>query len=244
MEEIFTDYVSSNYDMDDYNIKYKYNHSIRVGKICEALAYALKFNEEDTYIIKTIGLLHDIGRFEQLKLTGSYNDTDFDHGAYGAMLLFKDGLIEKFEVDPKYYDCIEFAILNHNKYEISATDDERKLMFVKLIRDADKIDIFDAYTYLKAYSISNIEDDVTNEVSIQFRKHETINSKIRKTKADLLLSIIAFVYDINFTESLEIIDEQNYLDELYNQIDNRERFLEYFEYAKDYIKERIDKNAR
>lgn len=242
MLEQFTEYVS-NYDLEDYHIKYKYNHSIRVEKICEVLAQSLNFNEEDTYIIKTIGLLHDIGRFEQLKLTGAYNDTEFDHGAYGAMILFKEGLIEKFNIDPKYYNIIEFAILNHNKYQISDTDDERKLLFAKLIRDADKIDIFDAYTYLKSYNITNIDDDVTNEVAIQFRKHESINRKIRKTKADLLISVIAFVYDINFIESLEIINKQNYLDELYNQIENREKFLEYFEYAKDYINERIDKKC-
>lgn len=243
MLEQFDEYVS-NYDMEDYHIKYKYNHSIRVGKICVALAKALNLNEEDTYIIKTIGLIHDIGRFEQLKLTGSYSDTEFDHGAYGAMILFKEGLIEKFSVDPKYYDIMEFAIINHNRYEIEETDDERKLLFAQIIRDADKIDIFDAYTYLKAYNITNIDDEVTNEVAIQFKKHEAINRKIRRTKADLLISVIAFVFDINFKESLEIIYNQKFLDELYNQIDNPERFKEYFENAKDYMKERIEDNVR
>ena len=179
-----------------------------------------------------------------MKLTNSYNDNEFDHAAYGAMILFKEGLIEKFNVDPKYYDIIEFAILNHNRFEIENTSDERKMMFARLIRDADKIDIFDAYTYLKAYNITNIDDDVTNEVAIQFKKHESINRKIRKTKADLLLSVIAFVFDINYKESLEIIYEQKYLDELYNQIENRERFKEYFEFAKDYVKERIGDYAR
>ena len=243
MLEQFDEYVS-NYDMEDYHIKYKYNHSIRVEKICVALAKALNLNEEDTYIIRTIGLLHDIGRFEQLKLTGGYSDTEFDHGAYGAMILFKEGLIEKFNVDPKYYDIMEFAIINHNRYEIEETDDERKLLFAQIIRDADKIDIFDAYTYLKAYNITNIDDEVTNEVAIQFKKHEAINRKIRRTKADLLISVIAFVFDINFKESLEIIYNQKFLDELYNQIDNPDRFKEYFENAKDYMKERIENNVR
>lgn len=243
MKEKFAEYVS-NYNMEDYHIKYKYNHSIRVEKICVALAELLNFNREDTYIIKTIGLLHDIGRFEQLKLTGSYNDNEFDHAAYGAMILFKEGLIEKFEVDPKYYDIIEFAILNHNRFEIEETSDERKLMFARLIRDADKIDIFDAYTYLHAYNITNIEDEVTNEVAIQFKKRETINRKIRKTKADLLLSVISFVFDINYQESFKIIYEQRYLDELYNQMEDGSKFREYFEFAKDYVKERIDSSAR
>ena len=239
MKEKFTEYVN-NYGLDDYHIRYKYNHSIRVEKICNALACSLNFNDEDTYIIKTIGLLHDIGRFEQLKLTGGYNDSEFDHAAYGAMILFREGLIEKFDVDSKYYDIIEFAILNHNKYQIDDISDDRKSMFAKVLRDADKIDIFDAYTYLKSYNITDIDDDVSNEVTIQFKKRESVNRKIRRTKADLLLSVISFVFDINYIDSLEIIYEQKYLDELYNQIKDGERFKEYFEFAKDYIKERID----
>ena len=242
MIEQFDNYVKQ-YDMDDYHIKYKYNHSKRVQKICELLATKLNLNEEDTYIITTIGLLHDIGRFEQLKLTGAYSDTEFDHAVYGAMILFKDGLIEKFKVDPKYYDIMEFAIRNHNRYSIEQTEDERKVFFAKLIRDADKIDIFDAYTYLKAYNITNIDDDVTNEVSIQFRKHEPIDRRIRKTKADLLISALAFVFDINFNESLEIIYNQKFIDELFSQIDDGDRFKEYFEIVRDYMKERLNENA-
>lgn len=242
MEEQFLDYVN-NYDMENNHVKNKYNHSIRVEKICEALAQSLNFNDEDINIIKIIGLLHEIGRFEQLKIVGEYNDTELDHGDYGVKLLFENKLIEKFDINPNYYDIIEFAIQNHNKYKIADTDDERKLMFAKLIRDADKIDKFDAYTYLKAYNIANIDDDVTNEVAIQFRKHELINRKIRKTKADLLISVLAFVFDINFKESLEIIYEQKYLDELYNQIENADRFKVFFEYANDYIKERVEHHA-
>lgn len=243
MLEQFNEYVS-NYDMDDYDIKYKYNHSIRVRKICEVLANLLHLNEEDTYIITTIGLLHDIGRFEQKKILGKFSNKKFDHAEYGAMILFEDGLIEKFNVDNKYYDIMEFAIRNHSRYHIEDTDDERKLFFTKLIRDADKLDIFDAYTYLHAYSFADVVDDVTNEVAIQFKKHEPINIKIKKNRADALLITIAFVYDINFIESLKIISEQNYLDELYKTLKNGEKYKQYFECAKDYIKERIDTDAR
>lgn len=238
MLQQFEEYVKK-YNLEDMHVKYKYNHSIRVEKICEALAKSLNFNDEDTYIMKTIGLLHDIGRFEQYKLTGGYSDAEFDHGAYGAMILFKEGLIEKFDVDPKYYDIMEFAIINHNKYAIEEVNDDRKMLFARVLRDADKLDKFDAYTYLKAYNITDIDDEVTNEVTIQFKKFELINRKIRRTKADLLISIIAFIFDINFKESFDIIYEQKYLDKLYNQINNRERFKEYFDIAECYVEEQV-----
>ena len=238
MLQQFEEYVK-NYDLEDMHVKYKYNHSIRVEKICEALAKSLNFSEEDTYIMKTIGLLHDFGRFEQYKLTGGYSDNEFDHGAYGAMILFKEGLIEEFNIDPKYYDIMEFAIINHNKYAIEEVNDERKMLFARVLRDADKIDKFDSYTYLKVYNITDIDDDVTNEVNIQFRKFEAINRKIRRTKADLLLSVIAFVFDINFKESFDIIYEQKYLDKLYDQINDKERFKEYFDIANKYVEEQV-----
>ena len=243
MKKEFDNYVKA-YDLNDYNTQYKYKHSIRVMKICEALANNMGLNEEDTYIIKTIGLLHDIGRFDQIKFTSSYDDSEFDHAAYGAMILFKENLIEQFNVDPKYYDIIEFAIRNHNRYKIEDINDERKLMFAKLIRDADKIDIFDAYTYLNAYNITDNLDDVTTEVVIQFKKCEPINIKTMKTRADKLLNTFAFVFDINYNESLEIINSQGFIDELFNRIEDNARFREYYEIAKDYIKERLDKNDR
>ena len=113
------------------------------------------------------------------------------------------------------------------------------MLFARVLRDADKIDKFDSYTYLKVYNITDIDDDVTNEVNIQFRKFESINRKIRRTKADLLLSVIAFVFDINFKESFDIIYEQKYLDKLYDQINDKERFKEYFDIANKYVEEQV-----
>lgn len=242
MIEAFNNYVKQ-YDINNYDIMYKYKHTLRVRKICDILAKSLNLNEEDTYIITTIGLLHDIGRFEQIKLTNNYDDKEFDHAVYGAMILFKENLINIFNIDPKYYEIIEFSIRNHNKYKIEETLDQRKLFFAKLIRDADKIDIMDAYTYLKAYNVTDVDDEVTNEVAIQFKKHEPIDSRIRKTKSDKLLATLAFVFDINFNESLKIINDQKFILELYNQIPDGRRFREYFEIVNDYIKERIDVHA-
>lgn len=242
MVEAYNNYVKQ-YDINNYDIIYKYKHSLRVRKICDILAKCLNLNEEDTYIITTIGLLHDIGRFEQIKLTDNYDDKEFDHAAYGAMILFKENLISMFNVDPKYYEIIEFSIRNHNKHKIEETHDQRKLFFAKLIRDADKIDIMDSYTYLKAYNITDVDDEVTNEVAIQFRKHESIDNRIRRTKSDKLLTTLAFVFDINFNESLKLISEQNFILELYNQLKDGRRFREYFEIVNDYIKERIGIDA-
>lgn len=66
MEEVFERFIAD-YDLSNSDIKLKYNHSYRVADLQVKYAKLLGFNKEDIEIAKIIGLLHDIGRFEQLK---------------------------------------------------------------------------------------------------------------------------------------------------------------------------------
>ena len=83
----FFKYVEQ-FDLTDERIQRKKFHSIRVQKISEKIAEDLKLNEEYIDIASLIGLLHDIGRFEQEKQYHTFDDNkSFDHGDYGAILL-------------------------------------------------------------------------------------------------------------------------------------------------------------
>ena len=55
------------------------------------------------------------------------------------LLLIKD--IRKYIENDKYDEIIRKAIKNHNKFEIEKRLTEKELIFAKIIRDADKIDI-------------------------------------------------------------------------------------------------------
>ena len=95
MVEEFEKYVN-NYDLTKEKIILKKNHSIRVMNLCVKYAKKLGFNDEDISLAKVIGLLHDIGRFEQLKQYDSFEDEKtIDHASLGVKILFCDGLIEK-----------------------------------------------------------------------------------------------------------------------------------------------------
>ena len=70
-----------NYDLNDSRIKYKYDHSYRVMDISETIAKAINLSDEDIILAKIIALLHDVGRFEQLKVYNSFVDHEpIDHG--------------------------------------------------------------------------------------------------------------------------------------------------------------------
>ena len=57
----------------------------------------LNLSEEDILLAELIGLLHDIGRFEQIKNYHTFLDKEsIDHAEYGNKILFEDDLIRNF----------------------------------------------------------------------------------------------------------------------------------------------------
>ena len=103
----FAEYVR-NYDSSDEKIKLKIDHTYRVAGLCQRIAESLGLSEPDVDIAWLLGMLHDIGRFEQIRRFGTFNDVQsVDHAEFGADLLFKEGLIRKFAEG--YYEECELA---------------------------------------------------------------------------------------------------------------------------------------
>lgn len=103
----FAEYVR-NYDPSDEKIKLKIDHTYRVAGLCQRIAESLGLSESDVDIAWLLGMLHDIGRFEQIRRFGTFNDAQsVDHAEFGADLLFKEGLIRKFAEG--YYEECELA---------------------------------------------------------------------------------------------------------------------------------------
>lgn len=103
----FAEYVR-NYDSSDEKIKLKIDHTYRVAGLCQRIAESLGLSEPDVDIAWLLGMLHDIGRFEQIRRFGTFNDAQsVDHAEFGADLLFKEGLIRKFAEG--YYEECELA---------------------------------------------------------------------------------------------------------------------------------------
>ena len=145
MLEEFKKYVS-NYDLSNPKIKLKYNHSIRVMNLAKKYAKLLHFSKEDIELATVIGLLHDIGRFEQVRVYDSFVDRDtVDHANFSVKQLFQNGEIKLFCKKEEWYPIIEIAIKYHNKFELPDVKDERILKHTKLIKDVDKMDIMFLY---------------------------------------------------------------------------------------------------
>ena len=81
----YTDRYDSSRDM----IRLKIEHTYRVCGLCQQIARSLELPEEEVDIAWLTGLLHDVGRFEQQRVYGTFTDADsIDHAKYGARILF------------------------------------------------------------------------------------------------------------------------------------------------------------
>lgn len=195
--------------MSDEKVMLKYKHSYAVSKLMEELAVKLNLSCEDVEIAKVIGLLHDIGRFEQLKKFNSFDDKNVDHADESCNYLFKKGHIRDFVEDSKYDSILENSIRYHNKLSIPHLD-ERSMLFMKMIRDMDKVDIYkqSAIHYDMKFDASNTSEEVLK----CFKEEKVVLKSMVKSKSDSIVLRLAFLFDINFDESLDILVETDNFD--------------------------------
>lgn len=212
----FKNYVDSNFNINEKSISRKRGHSLRVMNFCKELSINLGMNEEEIYIAQIIGLLHDIGRFNQWKMFESFNDSEiYDHGDKAVELLKENNFIRKFIEDDSYDDIILTAIKNHNKYQVEPNLPDKTLKYCKIIRDADKLDIFyevDTCFYNEQAKIDAITDTkLCDEYYNSILEGKQILKKKEETNFDLVAVLISFVFDINFDASITIIRKHDYM---------------------------------
>ena len=243
----FEKYVEK-YNPEDEKIKLKKEHIQRVAKVAEEIAKSENLTDEDIDIAWLIGLLHDIGRFEQIRRYHTFNDgKSINHAEMGVKILFDEGLIKEFVEDRRYDELIRKAILNHNRARIESGLNEKELLHAKIIRDADKVDIFYSLTVYSKEAVwesSDLSDEIISDKIFQeFKEDKIIEYKDRVSHADGLICHFAYVYDFNFKYSLQIIYRNNYIDKLYKRHtfkdeETMKRYDEIYELAKKYVEEK------
>lgn len=219
----FEQYLN-NYDRTDDKVRLKIAHTYGVTECSRQIAERMGLNREDTELAQLIGLLHDIGRFEQVKRFDSFEPSVMDHAAFGVEILFEEGMIRQFVSEDRWDHIIRIAIAKHSDFKLQGIRDTRELLHAKIIRDADKLDncrvkIADAVETILEVSAEEVgKEDISAEVMEQFFRKESVYSPARKTKMDYWLSYLAYFFDINFRETLDIVREKQYVEKIIDRI--------------------------
>lgn len=221
--EIFESYLND-YDRADDKVRLKIIHTYGVVGQAAGIARRMRLSDEDTELAKLIALLHDLGRFEQLRRFDSFEPDTMDHAAYGVQVLFEEGMIRKFLPESTWDPIIRTAIAKHSDYSLSGAADARTQLHARLIRDADKLDncrvkLADATeTFLGASPEEIGAQEISPAIYDTIFRNQCILSADRKTLMDYWVSYIAYFFDINFRESMDIIVENDFISRIVRRI--------------------------
>ena len=237
-KKAFDDYTSK-YDISDIKIKLKVEHTYRVAEIAEEIAKSIFDDKSYVDFAWFLGLLHDVGRFEQVKRFNTFNDeASVDHAEFGADLLFREELLfdffpENFRQqmtveDQKWIALAEEAIRAHNKLKIPEDLDEFSKTFCNLLRDADKADIFKVLTDVpfeeRTTGFVGIPGQVgaRDEVMQYVYAHACVPRMTIRTEFETLISHACMGFELVFDKTKEIVKQQGYLQTYLNWLPKNE----------------------
>ena len=224
----FAAYTAAFYCGDDFvdtNVRLKTLHTAKVAEEITNLADDINLEQQQKNIATIIGLLHDCGRFEQIRKYRTFNDGESENHAILAIKIMEEQkIIDDLPADVQL--MIKEAIKWHNAktIELPADVPHDTLLYAKMIRDADKLDIFRVVKvsyeqYLKDPSKANnmamnfgqdtgkcsqaVMDDLLAHKQVEYTKLQTLD--------DRKLLQLCWVFDINFPPILQKLIDRGYI---------------------------------
>lgn len=206
------------YDAKDPKVRLKIDHTYRVAALCERIARSLDLPEEEIDLAWLAGLLHDVGRFEQLRWFGTFDDSkSMDHAAASADVLFDQGHIRDYCADNARDARLQAAVALHSAYRLPEDQDAPTRRLCDILRDADKVDILRVNVETPMEDIYNVSTDalrrsaVTPEVVSAFFEHHAVLRSLKRCPADNAVGHASLVFELVYPESRRAVREQGYI---------------------------------
>lgn len=229
----FLAYVAP-YDPANPRIALKVSHTLHVADLCDRIAREQGWPASDVDLAWLCGLLHDMGRFEQVRRWNTFRDAaSCSHAKLGASVLFgeRECLGEPVPAGtpafgtPRIRDFIDSsaedavirtAVELHSDYRLPRDLDPRTRAFTELVRDADKIDILRTVDADTPETILGCDADELLASSLSPEATQAFDTRCcmlrddRSQPADFLVSFACFAFELAYPQSRGIMREQGY----------------------------------
>lgn len=222
----FENYVADFNDIqqDDLrNITLKVDHTHRVCEIMGLLSAGEGLNSEETTLASSIALLHDVGRFPQYRRWRTFRDSKSDnHARLSIEVIREQNLLCELPESERL--IIEEAVRFHNLLQLPQKMSSPTPLFARLIRDADKLDIWRVFVDFfrtpldERASAATLElpdlPSVSPECVASLAAGKVVHLDTVKLVNDFVLLQISWVYDLNFRSSCRLLQQRGYISQL------------------------------
>ena len=209
----FNDYTRSfltGKTFSDSPLVLKIDHTARVcDNICH-LGRFIDLTSGQMCMAEAIGLFHDLGRFEQYRRYRTFNDRQSaNHASLGIDVLKETAVLDSLPADEK--TMIIEAIRFHNAPVLPGNKPPSSMVFMHLIRDADKLDIWKIFADCYR-NHQRVEPAIVQHLpDLPVWREKIVNAIIEKRVAkfqdmkslnDFKLLQLSWVFDLHFSETL------------------------------------------
>lgn len=207
----------------DRAVRLKIAHTARVRKHIVRIAQALGISGERLRMADAAALLHDTGRFRQFRDYGTFIDAvSVNHARMGLREIGKAKVLAGLETVQRREICGAVALHNAQRVPDEVSPEVRLL--TRLLRDADKVDIFDVT--LGSYEGTDSENTAIVDLGLPdpptctpaiveavFGGHVAPFAQIRCLN-DFKLAQMSWIFDIQFAPTLRILSEKRIVERL------------------------------
>ena len=246
----FADYVAAYYTDDpvrNRTIRLKQEHTERVCKEIIMLGHALNLSKEEMLLAEAMALFHDLGRFEQYAVFGTFKDSiSENHAELGLKELARHKVLSICSGSD--VAILTRAIRYHNVRAVPDIEDDRCLFFTRLLRDADKLDIWRVFIdYYKRQDkepnpviVCDLPDKPTFTPKIlnALRLKKIVDLKDMATLNDFKLLQISWVFDLNFGPTFRAVSERQYIQTIAATLPQTKEIARTVPIVEAYLKER------
>ena len=198
-------------------------HTRAVASNARLIARELEWSEEDIRMSEALGWLHDVGRFAQFAEFGHFHDaTSVNHGLRGCELVAASDILDSLSGDRR--NALLESIRHHNAKDIPTTLSPLTLPFLRLIRDADKLDIYrvviEGLRQNGFRELSNIwphiqlDGPVNPDLLREIQTRHSVDLVHVKSLADFLVLQAHWIYDLHYAPTRNQVRQRRILESL------------------------------
>jgi putative nucleotidyltransferase with HDIG domain len=245
----FADFCRSYHSTDpgeQLNITLKEMHSIRVSENALLIAKGEALGENGLLLAEAGGLFHDIGRFPQYFRYKTFRDgISVNHGELGAGTLKEQGVLDCLSENER--DNIMWAVRHHNAFGVQTSEDAGKTLFLKIVRDADKLDIWRIFCeYYEGPDESKADAvplglpdlaEYSGEAVETILNKEVVKSGHVSSMNDFRLQQLSWVFDLNFRTSFSLAGDRAIISRLAAALPSADDIGRAVSVVKDHVRE-------